>query len=80
MQHYLNGPRGVEPKLRYKVEPIEGVTSPDLSFNNILSSILLGPSTSSPLAFRSVERMLEVIGKPELKDRLIASTIPLRAT
>ncbi len=80
MQHYLNGPRGVEPKLRYKVAAIEGVTSPDFSFDKILAAILLGPSTSSPLAVRSVERMLDVIGKPELKDRLIASSIPLRAT
>ncbi len=80
MQHYLIGPRGVEPKLRYKIAPIEGVTSPDFSFDKILAKIILGPSTSSPLAIRSVERMLDVIGKPELKERLIASSIPLRAT
>jgi Protein of unknown function (DUF2971) len=80
MLHYLNGPRGVEPKLRFKVAPIEGVTSSDLSLDKILAAILLGPSTSSPLAVRSVERMLDVIGKPELKKRLFASSIPLRAT
>lgn len=78
MLGYLNGPRGVEPKLRFKIEPIDGFTSPDFSFNKILASIVLGPSTSSPLAVRSIERMLELIHKPELKDRLIASTIPLR--
>lgn len=80
MQHYFNGPRGVEPKLHFKVAPIEGVTSPDLSFDKILSAMLLGPSTSSPLAVLSVKRMLDVIGKSELKDRLIASSIPLRVT
>lgn len=78
MQHYLNGPRGVEPRLRFRVAPIEGLTAPDLSFNKIVAAILLGPSTSSPLAVRSVARMLEVIGKPELKNRLIASSIPFR--
>lgn len=80
MQHYMNGPRGIEPKLQFKVAPIEGLTAADLSLNKIISAILLGPSSSSPLATRSVERMLEIIGKPELKDRLIASSIPLRAT
>jgi len=80
MFHYANGPKGVEPKLRFKIAPIEGVTASDLSLNKILASILLGPSTSSPLAKRSIERMLEVIGKPELKERLIASSIPFRAT
>jgi hypothetical protein len=79
MLHYFNGPRGIEPKLRYKVAPVERVTAPDLSLEKLLSAILLGPSTSSLLARRSVERMLEVIGKPELKDRLFASSIPFRA-
>jgi hypothetical protein len=78
MMHYLNGPRGVEPKLRFKVSHIEGMTASDLSLNKIIAAILLGPSTSSPLSVRSVARMLEVIGKPELKDRLFASSIPLR--
>jgi Protein of unknown function (DUF2971) len=80
MQHYLNGPRGVEPKLKLKLEPTEGVTDLEFVPSNILANILLGPSTSSALAVRSVERMLELIQKPELKDRLIASKIPLRAT
>jgi Protein of unknown function (DUF2971) len=80
MQSYLNGPRGVEPKLKFRLEPMEGVTGADFSLDKILASILLGPSTSHLLAFRSVQRMLDLIGKPELKQRLIASTIPLRPT
>jgi hypothetical protein len=78
MLHYLNGSRGIEPKLRFKVAPIEGFTEPDFSLSNLIHSILLGPSTSSPLAFRSVARMLEIIKKPQLIDRLAASSIPLR--
>jgi len=77
--HYLNGPRGVEPKLRFAIRPIDGLTDPDLSLEKIVNAILLGPSTSSPLAARSVARMLDVIGKAALKDRLFASTIPYRA-
>jgi hypothetical protein len=74
MLHYSNGPRGVEPKLRLPVGPIEGVTQPDLSFEKIVHSIILGPSTASPLAHASVARMLDLIGKPGLKNRLHAST------
>jgi Protein of unknown function (DUF2971) len=78
-RHYLNGPRGVEPKLRLKIAPMAGVIGPDLSLDKVIASILLGPSISGPLAVKSVERMLEVIGKPELKSRLFASSIPFRA-
>jgi len=78
MLNYHNGPRGVEPKLRFKVVPNNGITSSDFSFDKIISSIILGPTTKSILAFRSVERMFELIGKSELKDRLRSSTIPFR--
>lgn len=80
MLHYLNGPRGVEPKLRFKVGPIDRVTGTDLSLGQIISAILLGPSVSSPLAIQSVSRMLDVLGKGEFKGRVHASTIPFRAT
>lgn len=78
MLHYYNGSRGVEPKLKFKVVPNNGITSSDFSFNKIISRIILGPTTKSTLAFRSVERMLDIIGKPELKDRLYSSSIPFR--
>jgi hypothetical protein len=76
----MNGSRGVEPKLKLKFEPIEGITPPDFSLDKIVAGILLGPSTSSALAVRSVGRMLDLIGRPELKNRLVASSIPLRPT
>lgn len=76
---YLHGDQGVEPKLKFKVVPVPGFTADDLSLEKIVSAILLGPSTSSELAKRSVERMLELIGKSTLKDRIVASTIPFRA-
>jgi hypothetical protein len=80
MQHYMSGPRGIEPKLKLKLEPMDGITPPDFSLDKILAGILLGPSTSSALAVRSIARMLDLIGRPELKDKLIASSIPLRPT
>lgn len=76
--HYLNGDRGVEPKLRVPVRPFEGVISEGVSFENILHAIILGPSNSTPLQHRSVKRMLEVRGKATFADRLRSSSIPFR--
>ena len=75
---YHIGDRGVEPKLKYPLTHIEGVSAPDFSLDRILDCIILGPSVSSPLAKRSVERMLEKLGKGTLKSKLHASGIPLR--
>jgi len=77
--HHI-GPRGVEPKLKFKIAPIEGVTGDDMSLDKLLEEIILGPSLSSPLAVQSVARMFEGIGKPDYNKLLKASTIPLRAT
>jgi hypothetical protein len=76
---YNIGERGVEPKLKYRLGHIAGVSAPDLTLERILERIVLGPSLSSPLARRSVERMLEKIGRPDFKTRLHPSGIPLRS-
>jgi hypothetical protein len=80
MFHYWIGPRGIEPKLRFKVQPVAGLTADDLSLAKITDRIILGPSISSPLAQASVLRMLDVLNQAELKSKLRASTIPFRAT
>ena len=79
MFHYSIGPRGVEPKLKFKVLPINGLTADDLSLTKITDRIILGPSTSSPMATATVRRMLDVLNQSELKPRLRSSTIPFRA-
>lgn len=78
MLDYALGPRGVQPKLKLAVKPIEGLTDPDISLEGLTNRILLGPSTSSPLAQASVKRMLTKLGAPELANKVWASTIPLR--
>ena len=77
MFHYLNGPRGIEPKLHLKAEPIEGVISAGASFDELIIGILLGP-TASDFTKRTVSRMLEKIGKSELSSKLSMSSIPYR--
>jgi hypothetical protein len=78
MRGYAIGHRGVEPKLKLKVQPIEGVTGSNLSLTKVVKQIILGPTVSSPLAERSVHRMLQSLGKEVLINRVIASTTPFR--
>jgi hypothetical protein len=86
---YFVGPRGVEPKLKLKfgmsyaaAGPLAPGAAPPPPVSagklvDILEFILLGPTTSSPLAKAAFQRMLEGI-KPELVDKVSTSSIPLR--
>jgi hypothetical protein len=78
MLHYAIGKNGVEPKLKFKISPIDGLTQSDLSLEKIVHQIILGPSISSPLAVNAVHRMLKSVGKNELAEKLTASTTPYR--
>ena len=79
MFHYSINSRGIEPKLRFKVLPIEGLTADDLSIAKITDRIILGPSISSPIAIASIKRMFDLLKQPDLKSKVCASTIPFRA-
>jgi hypothetical protein len=81
LRHFLSyqvARQGIEPKFKFPIKPIPSVSGPDLSLDTLLERIVLGPSLSSPLARKSVERMLDSVGKPQFKGRLHASRIPLR--
>jgi len=78
MFHYSIGPRGIEPKLRFKLAPIEGLTADDLSLAKLTDRIILGPSVASPMARVAVLRMLDIHNQAALKPKLHASTIPFR--
>jgi hypothetical protein len=77
---YAIGSRGVEPKLKFKIRPLPIEPHETWTFATILERIILGPSVSSPLARSGVTRMLETIGKPEFREKVSTSTIPLRPT
>lgn len=76
---YAIGRSGIEPKLKFKIEPVEGLTPDDFSLQKIVCEILLGPSLASPLSQAAVRRMLEMAGKPLLAERVAVSTTPYRA-
>lgn len=77
--HYVVGKQGIEPKLKFKVGPINGVTDAQISLVDFVDQIILGPSVSSALSVKAVQRMLEKIDKKSLSEKLVASTTPFRA-
>ena len=80
MFSYWVGPRGVEQKLKLKIEAIPGLPETNLTLPEIVDRIILGPSLSSPLARGAILKMLDTLGLSALKARVIASTIPFRAS
>jgi hypothetical protein len=76
---YANGKHGLEPKLKFKVAPLAGVSEPDLSLEKIVDRIILGPHRASYLVEGSAERMLINHGKLRLAQTLKASGIPYRS-
>jgi len=76
---YCIGLRGIEPKLKFKIEPIQGITGDDLSLTEIVNQIIIGPSNSSPLAKQTIFRMFKELKKPEMEGKIHISTIPFRA-
>lgn len=78
MQSYAITPRGVEPKLKFKVQPLEGLFGEHLSLEGIVDRIILGPTTSTAIAKNAVKRLLQKRGKPDLAEKITPSTIPFR--
>ena len=79
MLHYGFGRTGIEPKLKFRVEPLANLFAADLSLEKVISQILLGPSVSSAMSANTIRRMLHLRGRGSLASKVIASTIPYRA-
>lgn len=71
--------KGIEPKLKLPIKPIENVTSEDLSMMKIIDRIILGPSVSNVLSLNSLRLMLNNNGRQALAQRVVASSIPYRS-
>lgn len=68
---------GVENKLKLKIRDVsDGALN--LTVENLIDRIILGPSVSSELSKRSMARLLKVQGKEGLLGRIYASSIPYR--
>lgn len=74
---YAIGSRGIEPRLRFTTEAL-GPPENRPSLDAMVQRIILGPVLATPLALRSVVRMLELY-QPAWKDRVARSSTPYRA-
>lgn len=77
---YFNGPSGVQPKLKLPIGEFLQSIGAAVTFSDLIDSIIIGPTAASPLAKRSVERMLKDIGKPSLAEKVRSSEIPFRGS
>jgi len=75
---YYISDKGVEPKLKLKLNRIPSGNA-ELTLDALIDRIILGPTASSVLSMRSVERLLKIKGKPELSKKVYASSIPYRS-
>lgn len=69
---------GILPRLKLKVLPLQESFSETFSLSQLVHQIILGPTQSGPLTLLTVRRMLEQLGKSDLAQRVVASTIPYR--
>jgi hypothetical protein len=75
--HYAIGGRGIEPRLRFCTAALGGRGGwPQLQ--DMVQRIILGPVLATPLALRSVVRMLEIY-QPAWTDRVTRSSTPYRS-
>jgi hypothetical protein len=80
MFSYHNDWNGIAPKLKLDLSKKSVVFSNQLELSDCISQIILGPSSvSSPVHIRAFERMLSMIGKPELLSKVTTSEIPYRS-
>ncbi|HET8748862.1 MAG TPA: DUF2971 domain-containing protein [Ramlibacter sp.] len=75
--HYAIGARGIEPRLRFTTDALGG-PGQGPSLKEMVRRIILGPVLATPLALRSVERMLEIY-QPAWADRVARSSTPYRS-
>ncbi|RYY98839.1 MAG: DUF2971 domain-containing protein [Comamonadaceae bacterium] len=75
--HYAIGSRGIEPRLRFTTDVLGGAESGP-SLRDMVQRVILGPVLATPLALRSVARMLEIY-QPAWSQSVTRSSTPYRA-
>lgn len=78
--NHLATNRGIEPKLKLPLKGAAELLVSNLTLENLIERIILGPSISSALGVASLKLMLKTCGKEELADRIVGSDIPFRQT
>jgi len=74
MFSYAMTKNGIEPKFKFNVN-----YNNNLALESYIEKIILGPSYANNLSVASVKRMLRSLNKPDLVEKVFASTIPFRS-
>lgn len=69
---------GLQPKLKLKLKDIPDALGGTISLEKLIHRIILGPTTSSVLAEKTLGRLVEQKGKHSLTRKISASSIPFR--
>lgn len=80
MLSYHNSDRGIEPKLKLKLTNNPNLTPKDFNLDSVIHQIILGPTASSLLSAKALERMIDGYGLFSLSKKITPSSIPYRPT
>jgi hypothetical protein len=75
--YFINGGI-VEPKLKFKIAPIDGAAEGGITLEQFVTKIILGPRGASARSKMALQRMLQMLGKPALAERVVTSSTPYR--
>ena len=67
---YCFGKKGIEPKLKFKIEPLKLEPIEKWTFHSILYQIILGPNLSSPLANGAVCKMFHALNRADFVEEV----------
>lgn len=79
MLSYSISEAGISPKFKLPLTRGSPEKLLDLSILPLVRSILLGPKAGSALSVMAINRMLTLVGKPELVGRVVTSSTPFRS-
>jgi hypothetical protein len=72
------GPNGPEPKLKLPIDKLLSEYGSAYSLSNLIERIILGPTSSSVLSVKTVQRMCIQSKRDDLAGKVCASAIPYR--
>ncbi|MCB2427893.1 DUF2971 domain-containing protein [Methylophaga pinxianii] len=78
MLSYQATDEGLQPKLKLKLNEIPESLGGKIELVKLIHKIILGPTTSSAIAAKTLQRMVEQVSKPSLAKKIVPSLIPFR--
>jgi hypothetical protein len=75
---YIVTKNGIEPKLKVKLKPMSFQEDASWKFDDLINSVIIGPSLSSWTALQAIKQMLKLNKKENLT--IVSSNIPFRQT